>query len=114
MTDSLHEDIFKQFAVADRCFEERLQTAPLSEKEKEQYRRAVNFGSCRYIYHEAKLLLADRVCWQERQKKLGRLCDAINSKQMKYPDTRYCTLITLPVRLRLTWVIDAIAWKLTR
>ena len=78
------------------------------------YRRAANFGDCRYIYHEAKLMFADRVGWLERQKRLGKLCDAINRRHMKYPNTRYCTLITLPVRLRLTCVIDAIAWKLTR
>lgn len=108
-----HDDLQEQFLVTRRYFENALDEALIPENEKEQYRRAVNFGDCRYIYHEAKLLLADQVGWLERQKKLGRKCDAINRRHMKYPSTRYCTLITLPVRLRLTWVIDVIAWKLT-
>ncbi len=109
-----HSDLNKQFAVTRQYFKDHLNDAPIPESEKEQYRRAVNFGSCRYIYHEAKLLHANNVGWWERQKKLGRLCDSINRRHLKYPDTSYCRKITLPVRLRLTWLIDAIAWKLTR
>lgn len=109
-----HDDLQEQFLVTRRYFENALDEAPIPENEKEQYRRAVNFGDCRYIYHEAKLMFADQVGWLERQKKLGRLCGAINRRHMKYPNTRYCALITMPVRLRLTWVIDVIAWKLTR
>lgn len=109
-----HSDLNKQFAVTRQFFEDRLNDAPIPESEKEQYRRAVNFGSCRYIYHEAKLLHADKVGWLKRQIEIGRLCDSINRRHLKYPDTRYCRKITFPVRLRLTWLIDAIAWKLTR
>ena len=109
-----HDDLHQQFTITDQYFENELKCAPISEKEKEMYRQAVNFGDCRYIYHEAKLLHADQIGWLERQKRLGKKCDEINSRHMTYPQTRYCTLITLPVRLRLTWVIDAIAWKLTR
>ena len=109
-----HDDLHRQFAAARGYFDDALAVAPIPETEKEQYRRAVNFGDCRYIYHEAKLMLADRVGWMERQKRLGKKCDEINSRHMKYPQTRYCTLITLPVRLRLTCVIDAIAKKLIR
>lgn len=108
-----HDDLQKQFSITRRYFENALDEAPIPENEKEQYRRAVNFGDCRYIYHEAKLLFADQIGWLERQKRLGKKCDEINNRHMKYPNTRYCTLITLPVRLRLTWVIDVIAWKLT-
>ena len=69
---------------------------------------------CRSIYHDAKLLIQDHVGWFARQKRLGQICDHINRKHMQYPNTRYCKLVTLPVRLRLTPVIDAIAWRLTR
>lgn len=108
-----HVDLAKQFAVTRLYFEDALTEASIPDHEKDQYRRAVNFGDCRGIYHDAKLMIADHTGWLERQRKLGKLCDEINHKHMKYPHTRYCTLITLPVRLRLTLVIDAIAWKLT-
>lgn len=107
-----HADLDEQFAVADRYLDEALLGAPISEMEKERYRRALNFGSCRGVYHEAKLMHEDRLRWPERQKRLGKLCDDINRRHLKYPDTRYCTLISLPIRLRLTPIIDAVAWRL--
>lgn len=116
-TDSLtsrrHSDLSSQFAIADRYIDKALTEAPIPEEEKEQYRKALNFGSCRSIYHDAKLMHEDCLNWFERQRRLGKLCDQINRRHMKYPDTRYCRRITLPVRLRLTVVIDAVAWRLT-
>ena len=113
LTRGRHVDLESQFAITKAYFLQSLREAPIPASEKEQYQRAVNFGDCRGIYHDAKLLHQDQVGWFARQKRLGQLCDAINSKHMKYPKNRYCELITLPVRLRLTPVIDAIAWKLT-
>lgn len=109
-----HKDLKQQFEIAKLYFLDALQNAPIPESEKEQYDRAFNFGTCRGIFHDAKLMHQDHVGWLERQKILGNLCDEINRKHFRYPNTRYCNLITLPVRLRLTPVIDAIAWKLTR
>lgn len=114
LTRGRHKDLQQQFDVADAFFLRSLDEAPLSEQEKENYRRAYNFGHCRSIYHDAKLLIQDHVGWFARQKRLGQICDHINRKHMQYPNTRYCKLVTLPVRLRLTPVIDAIAWRLTR
>ena len=114
LTRGRHDNLNQQFDIADRYFADALAAAAISEKEKDAYRRAVNFGNCRSIYHEAKLLLQDHVGWCARQKQLGRLCDKINRKHLKYPRTPYCTSITLPVRLRMTCVIDAVAWKLNR
>ena len=114
LTRGRHSDLQQQFDIAGQYFHQALDAAPLSPQEKELYQRAYNFGNCRGIYHDAKLLIQDRVNWIARQRRLGELCDEINRKHMQYPRTRYCTLLTLPVRLRLTWVIDAIAWKLTR
>lgn len=108
-----HTDLQQQFVVADEFFSRTLAQAPLSAQERESYRRAVNFGKCRSVYHDAKLLIQDHAGWFFRQKCLGQLCREINRKHMKYPNTRYCRWITLPVRLRLTPIIDAIAWKLT-
>lgn len=114
LTRGRNQDLQKDFQITGRYIQDSLQRSPIPESEKEQYRRAVNFGECRFIYHEAKQLFWDHIGWLERQKRLGKMCDAINGKRMKYPQTRYSTLITLPVRLRLTPVIDVIAWKLTR
>lgn len=109
-----HEDLKQQFAIIRQYFSDALQKAPIAESEKEQYQKAVNFGDCRSIYHDAKVLHQDGVGWYARQKRLAALCCEINHKRMEYPSTRYCRLITFPVRFYLTPVIDAIAWKLTR
>lgn len=113
LTRGRDRNLQKDFAITGNYFQTSLQSATIPESEKEQYRRAENFGDCRFIYHEAKQLFWNHTGWLDRQKRLGKLCDEINRKKMKYPKTRYCTLITLPVRLRLTMVIDAMAWKLT-
>lgn len=108
-----HKDLQQQFDIAEQYFRQALADAPLSVQEKELYQQAINFGNCRGIYHDAKLLIQDHVNWFFRQKQLGQICKEINRKHMRYPNTRYCRLISLPVRLCLTPVIDAIAWKLT-
>ena len=114
LTRGRHADLNRQFQTANTYFFTALSEAPIPESEKEQYLRSYNFGDCRSIYHDAKLMHQDQLGWFARQKQLGVLCDQINRRKMKYPNTSYCTLITLPVRLRLTPVIDFIAWKLTR
>ncbi|MCR5809446.1 MAG: glycosyltransferase [Clostridiales bacterium] len=109
-----HDDLKKQFAVAGEYIQRELAKAPIPENEKDSYRRAIDFGTCRGVYHDAKLMIQDKTGWFARQRELLQLCRKINGKHMKYPKTRYCTMITLPVRLCLTPVIDAVAGKLTR
>lgn len=112
LTRGRHKDLEQQFTIINQYFADALQTAPIPEMEKGQYQQAVNFGDCRSIYHDAKLMHQDGIGWFERQIKLWRSCRVINGKNMKYPRTHYCTLITLPVRFNLTLVIDVVAWKL--
>ena len=109
-----HVDLNRQFETAEAYFNRELDIAPIPDEEKICYRQAYDFGKCRSIYHDAKLLIQDGVGWFARQKRLRQLCKGINKKHMKYPKTRYCRLITLPVRLYLTPVIDAMAQKLVK
>ena len=112
LTRGRHKNLKQQFEVADSFFQRSLESSAIPAKEQEIYQRAYDFGICRSVYHDAKLMHQDHVGWAERQKRLRQLCDKINSKHLKYPNTRYCNLITFPVRLRLTPLIDLIAWKL--
>lgn len=109
-----HDDLEKQFEIADSFLYRELAAALISDREKEAYHQALNFGVCRAIYHDAKLMIQDGVGWFSRQMRLMHLCRKVNRKHMKYPKTRYCSLISLPVRLHLTPVIDAVARKLMR
>lgn len=114
LTRGRHKDLKAQFKINRSYFSQALLEAPITAEEKDQYQRAYNFGDCRSIYHDAKLMHKDRMGWLKRQIQLGKICADINRRHMKYPQTRYCTLITLPVRLYLIPVIDIIAWKLAR
>ena len=105
-------DLKQQFLIADRYLEEAVGSAPLSEEEKGKYIEAFNFGDCRSVYKDAKDMHRLHLPWLERIHRIGILCDQINKKCMKYPDNRFCKLVTLPVRWRLILVIDAMAWKL--
>ena len=109
-----HADLNRQFRIAGEYMSNKLNDAGIPDKEKQYYHQALNFGTCRAVYHEAKLMIQDRECWFTRQKYLIHRCREINGKHMKYPNDWYCRRITLPVRMYLTPVIDAMAMALTR
>lgn len=107
-----HEDLEKQFKVAEYYMRKAIQGANISAAEKAQYDAALNFGTCRGIYKSAKDLHRDGVPFLKRMVTILRLSREINRKKMQYPKTRYCRLITIPVKWYLAPVIDLIAWKL--
>lgn len=109
-----HADLDKQFEITERYARNAITNADIPKAEKEQYFAAVNFGVCRGIYKKAKDLHRDKVTFFRRLKILHKLCREMNVKHYKYPQTRYCRLIALPVRLNFALVIDAMAWFLVR
>lgn len=109
-----HDDLKQQFEIAEKYMDIELTSARIPDNEKDQFRQALNFGNCRGIYHDAKLMIQDGKGWFYRQKALLGLCRKNNKKHYQYPKTSYCNHITLPVRLYLTPVIDAIAKRLLR
>lgn len=108
-----HTDLAAQFAITGAYAEEAIAKAPISKAEKEQYMAALHFGVCRGIYKTAKDLHRAHVPFFKRIRTIRARCREINAHGWSYPKTRYCRLISLPVRLRLTIIIDAMAWKLT-
>lgn len=106
------KDLSAQFAVTGEYVLQAIRQAPVPDSEKEAYRRAVNFGVCRSVYKEAKDLHKDRMGWCKRQQALWKSCRAVNKKHMRYPATKYCRRIALPVRTYQTWLIDLAAKKL--
>ena len=107
-----HADLNAQFEITGEYVRQAILHAGIPEEEKEQYRRAYNFGICRAIYKDAKDLIRNQVGWTERQKALLSRCREINGRHMRYPNTKYCRLITLPVRLSQAWAIDLVAKRL--
>lgn len=85
----------------------------LSSDRKQHIIDALNFGECRVVYTYAKMSWQEKKRRSERITKINQLCKEINARNYTYPETRYCRVISLPVRLELAWLIDAMAWKLT-
>lgn len=109
-----HKDLSEQFRISGEYVQNAIRDAEIPEEEKEQYRRAYNFGVCRTVYKAAKDLRRDGDGWLQRQRTLWSLCGNINRRKMRYPKTKYCRMITLPVRLRQTWMIDLVAKRLLK
>ena len=109
-----HADLDTQFKIANEYTDQAILESGIPEAEQEQYQRAINFAECRYIYKIAKDLRRDQLGWLERQAELWKRCSQINRKHMSYPHTGYCRRITLPVRFRMTMVIDLIAKRLLK
>lgn len=107
------DDLEAQFAITGAYAEKAIAKAPISEAEKEQYMAALHFGVCRGIYKTAKDLHRAHVPFFKRIRTIRARCREINAHCWSYPKTRYCRLISLPVRWKLAFVIDAMAWKLT-
>lgn len=108
-----HSDLEKQLSAAEDYINLAIQSSSVPEKEKVQYKLALNYNHSREVYYEAKQMHLGNVGWVERQKRIWRKCREINKKNTRFPRTRYCIITTLPIRFYLTPVIDTIAWKLT-
>ena len=108
-----HKDINRQFEIGEEFILDSINNAPVSPQIKTLYTQAVNFGECRGVYYHAKQLHRDGLSVKERLKHIGQLCDDVNAKRMEYPNLIYCKAIVFPIRFRLIWLIDAMAWKLT-
>lgn len=106
-------DLNKQFEITGKYARNSINSAAISDNEKRQYFAALNFGTCRSIYKTAKDMHRDNIPFFKRLKRIKKLCREINRQHYQYPKTRYCRLISLPVRWNLALVIDAMAWKLT-
>lgn len=107
-----YDDLSGQFRITGTYVLDAIRDAAVPDAEKALYRRAYDFGLCRSVYKNAKDLRRDQLSWFQRQKKLWDLCGEINRRHMKYPRTFYCQSVSLPVRLRQTWLIDSVARRL--
>lgn len=106
-------DLDEQMKIVEEDINSALLKSELSHIDKHVIINALNFGKCRTIYKKAKDLHRDKERWYYRIKVIRKLNKEINKQKLTYPKTKYCRLITLPVRWNLPWIIDIIAWKLT-
>lgn len=108
------DDLDEQLAVAETYLKNLFETKNFTAEEKDLLIRSVDFDTMRAVYTKAKYLHRNGEHFPKRLKELGEYCTAVNKKNYVYPNNRFCTLIALPVRYKLTPAIDLLAWVLTR
>lgn len=108
------DNLDDQIRIAEEYLFDVIEKASITDEEKNLLVKAIHFDNMRAVYTKAKYLRRNGVGLSNRLKKLNAYCNQVNKQKFKYPTGKYCTLISLPVRLKLTPVLDAMAWVLTR
>lgn len=107
------DDLDEQMAAQLRFIEDAFRNKNIPAAEQQAYRETISFDLLRTVYTKAKYLRRSDMEFFARIRELRTLCGEINAHGWAYPKTRYCRLISLPVRWKLAIVIDVMAWKLT-
>ena len=108
------DDLDKQIEKAEVHLKDVLRKSDLLEEEKLKIIEAINFDNLRAVYTKAKYLQRNKLPYFKRLKQLNKYCQQVNDKNFTYPSGKFCTLIKLPVILKITPLIDAMGWVLTR
>lgn len=103
------EDLNEQIQKAICYVREKVSGSPLSERNYAKLIEAINFYELSIVYTKAKNLQKKGVGYLERQRELHMLCKRENKKKLQYPNSFFCRLVSIPVKMRLAPVIDYIA-----
>ena len=107
-------DVREQLSVGERDMMHAIHAAKITESDWEVLFSAMNFLQVSEIYSEAKRMHLSRKKTLLRIREIRRMCDVLNRQHLDLPDSRYCKLLSLPVKLRLAFLIDLVGWKLSR
>ncbi len=107
-------DLDEQTARLNAYLDEAIQRSGVSASERAEYQKALNYDRLRMVYAKAKTLHREHVSFAPRLRTLRGYCRDLNCLNLTYPDSFYCRMTSLPVRRSLAFLIDAMAWKLTR
>lgn len=108
------DNLDEQIDIAEKYLFEVIEKSSATSDEREMLIKAIQFDNMRAVYTKAKYLHNNNVKLLKRLKELNIYCKQVNKQNFTYPSGKFCTLISLPVRLKLTPVLDAMAWVLTR
>lgn len=112
LSRKIRSDIHEQILL---CESEMLRTLQASDMDKfhyQQMQHALNFLHLREIYAEAKRMHKQNIRMYKRLKTIKHQCILFSESKAIVPKDRYCQLLLLPIRLRLTLLIDSVGWKL--
>ena len=107
-------DLDKQIEMSEKHLKDVLKKSNLPEEDKIKIIEAINFDNLRAVYTKAKYLQRNKISYFKRLKEINKYCNYVNSQNFTYPSGKFCTFIKLPVTLKITPLIDAMGWVLTR
>lgn len=107
-------DLHQQFAIIDEMVGHIIQSTPIPEHHRQQYQAAENLVQLRTVYSEAKRMHLFGHPWQIRRKTIRRMCKNLNKQTLELPGGRFSVLLQIPVKLKLTPIIDMMGWYLAR
>ena len=112
LSRKLREDLEEQFERLEREIDLSITTAKISEENRRKYNTAVQFLRIKSVYADSKRLHIRRVPYAQRLRNTRSKCRTTKINQKGLPFQ--AKLLNIPVRLRLTTVIDAVGWILAR
>lgn len=112
LSRKIRSDLHEQIALCDSEMRHAIQTADINDSHTEQLQNALNFLNMSEIYSEAKRMHKQCFGIWHRLKEIRRLCVSFNASKVMVPKDRYCQMLLLPVKLRLSVLIDLVGWKL--
>lgn len=110
----VRDDLDTQTAYMNDYLESVIQVSGISETERMEYQKAMNYDRLRMVYAKAKHLARNHTPFRERIQALQSYCKDLKRLKLRYPHSAYCMITGFPVRWNMALLIDLIAWKLTR
>lgn len=112
LSRKIRSDIHEQISLCEQEMHQAIQSAELDDQHSRLLQHALNFLHMREIYAEAKRMHKLGTGIRQRLREIDRLCVSFNRSKLMVPRDRYCQLLLIPVRLRLSMLIDLAGWKL--
>lgn len=106
------EDLQEQFERLETAVDLSIAAAEISEEHRRKYIMAVQFLRIKSVYADSKRLHIRKISYVQRLRSTGTKCRTTKINQKGLPFQ--AKLLNIPVRLRLTTVIDAVGWILAR
>ena len=112
LSRGIRADLKNQLKRLDDATNLLIEKAEIASEYRHRILDALNFGLVGSVYSDTKRMHITGKSMRERHTMIRSRCKEINEMELSLPESRYCRLLAIPVRLRLVAVIDALAWYL--
>ena len=105
-------DLEQQLSLLDGQIRRQLLRQDVDPECIRYYQEAENFFRFRGVYARTKRMHREGIPRPQRMRAIRQMCRELSGQHLPVPRSRFCMAVCLPVRLRLTWLIDLTAARL--